>query len=209
MKRDYLAELIDERQELEVCAEDIKSAFEIMRDCYRNGGKLLVCGNGGSAADSEHIVGELMKEFMKKRPLSSELSEKLKEQGEEGERLSKSLQAPLPAISLCGLPAFSTAFQNDADPAFTFAQQVLGYGKEGDVLLGLSTSGNSENVVMATRTAKALGLSTVALTGESGGKLKELCDVCIRVPSNSTPKIQEMHLPIYHALCAMLEEEFF
>lgn len=208
-KRDFLSELTDERPELAACAPELKQAFQLLCSCYQSGGKLLCCGNGGSAADSEHIVGELMKEFMKRRPLPEELKRRLQAQGAEGEQLAEGLQAALPALSLCGAPALSSAYMNDARPELLFAQQVVGYGRPGDVLLALSTSGNSANVLFALRAAHAAGLHTIGLTGEDGGAMHGLCDVCIRTPARSTPKVQEMHLPIYHALCAMLEEEFF
>ena len=168
--------------------EEIAGAFRILKESYENGGKLLVCGNGGSASDSDHIVGELMKGFYKKRPLS---------------------QGALPAISLTGHPALSTAFLNDVDPEMVFAQQVYGYGREGDVLIAITTSGNSVNVLHAVKVAKAKGMKVIGLTGHDGGALKGLCEVCLIVPGGTTADIQEYHLPVYHTLCAMLEEHFF
>lgn len=183
-------------------SHQILDAFYTMVHAYRNGGKLLICGNGGSASDAEHIVGELMKGFNKKRPINSEIKKLL---GEDGENL----QDALPAIALTQNIALSTAFSNDVDPYMIFAQQVLGYGRKGDLFLGISTSGNSINVIKAAKTARALGLYTIALTGQDGGKLKEICDISITVPGETTAQIQENHLPVYHTLCAMLEEEFF
>lgn len=194
---------------LAACREEILSAFETLKTAYETGGKLLVCGNGGSASDSEHIVGELMKCFRKKRPLPEELSVSLSALGEEGKALAGKLEGALPAISLCGHPALSSAFLNDTEPTMTFAQQVLGYGRKGDVLLTISTSGNSKNCVYAAYTAKARGLSVLALTGKKESKLSALADITVRVPETETFRIQELHLPVYHTLCAMLEEEFF
>ncbi len=182
--------------------EEIAGAFRILKESYENGGKLLVCGNGGSASDSDHIVGELMKGFYKKRPLSEEEKEKYGE-------LAGHLQGALPAISLTGHPALSTAFLNDVDPEMVFAQQVYGYGREGDVLIAITTSGNSVNVLHAVKVAKAKGMKVIGLTGHDGGALKGLCEVCRIVPGGTTADIQEYHLPVYHTLCAMLEEHFF
>lgn len=182
--------------------EEIELVFCIMKDSYEKGGKLLVCGNGGSAADSDHIVGELMKGFYKQRKLST--AEKIRF-GEQGEKL----QGALPAIALSQHSALSTAFLNDVDPDMVFAQQVYGYGAEDDVFLGLSTSGNSVNVISAAKVAAAKGMKVIAMTGKDGGAMRELCDVCLIVPAQMTADIQEFHLPIYHALCAMLEDYFF
>ena len=204
-----LEQLIQRYPVLAVCEGEIRRAYEAIRASYRRGGKLLICGNGGSAADAEHMVGELMKEFAHKRPLSGEMKAALSVFGEEGEMLSRHLQGALPAIALTGGVALSTAFANDAKPELVFAQQVMGYGVPGDVLLGISTSGNSGNVIYAVETAKAKGLATIGLTGETGGRLKGLCDICICAPSAVTYEIQEYHLPIYHTLCRMIEEAFF
>ncbi|MCI9397551.1 MAG: SIS domain-containing protein [Lachnospiraceae bacterium] len=182
--------------------EEIELVFCIMKDSYEKGGKLLVCGNGGSAADSDHIVGELMKGFYKQRKLPT--AEKIRF-GEQGEKL----QGALPAIALSQHSALSTAFLNDVDPDMVFAQQVYGYGAEDDVFLGLSTSGNSVNVISAAKVAAAKGMKVIAMTGKDGGAMRELCDVCLIVPAQMTADIQEFHLPIYHALCAMLEDYFF
>lgn len=181
-----------------------------MADCYEEGGKLLVCGNGGSAADAEHIVGELMKGFKKRRSISNELYHSLIEiDPEKADELVKNLQGGLPAIALDGHPALTTAFSNDCNPLMVFAQQVNGYGNEGDVFLGISTSGNSKNVVYAAMTAKAKGLKVIGLTGSRKSELSRIADVCIRVPETETYMIQELHLPVYHCLCLMLEEKFF
>lgn len=206
----YIEELIQRYPMLTGCREDIQKAFALLEDTYRRGGMVLTCGNGGSGADSEHIVGELMKEFAIRRPLPQKEQEALKAiSPEHGEMLGKNLQGALPAIALTGSIALSTAFANDAVPELVFAQQVYGYGTPESSLIGISTSGNSKNVIYALETARLKGMHTIGLTGISGGKMKGLCDVCIRVPSDSTPDIQELHLPVYHALCKMLEEAFF
>jgi D-sedoheptulose 7-phosphate isomerase len=179
-------------------------------ECYRNGGKVLVCGNGGSSADAGHIVGELMKSFEAKRPLKPEIQQKLKIQfGERGSLLSEKLQQGLPAISLSEHTSLITAISNDLGGDFIFAQQVAGYGNPGDVLLALSTSGNARNVLDALMVAKVKGLKTIGMTGETGGKMKDLCDVLINVPATRTAYVQELHLPVYHALCMMVEKEIF
>jgi D-sedoheptulose 7-phosphate isomerase len=189
---------------------DIKEAFDLLCDCYLNSHKLLICGNGGSAADSEHIVGELMKSFAYNRVLSSEVKNKLKAASvDKGTYLAEKLQPALRAISLTCHSALNFAFANDVDPKLIFAQQVIGYGDPGDVLMGISTSGNSENVVNAIITAKAMGLKTIGLTGKKGGQLKEICDIAICVDGTETADIQELHLPVYHTLCKMLELRFF
>ncbi len=199
---DYIKRLIENYPKLAVVEKEIYAAYEVMKDAYENQKKLLVCGNGGSAADSEHIVGELMKGFRLPRKLNKEEQEKFGE-------LADGLQGALPAIALDGHISLSTAFSNDMNPQMVFAQQVYGYGRSGDIFLGISTSGNSENVIYAAKVAKAKGLKTIALLGRDGGVIKDLCDVSIIVPSNDTADIQELHLPIYHALCAMLEEYFW
>lgn len=206
----HLHKLIDRYPDLAPCAETIQQAYELIRDSYRSDGKLLVCGNGGSAADSEHIVGELMKGFLLPRPIPDEHRQKLIEQNpEDGSTLADRLQQALPAIALTGSPAFATAYQNDVAAEMVFAQQVYGYGRPGDALLAISTSGNSVNVIHALRVARAQGLCTVGMTGRDGGRMNDWCDVVIRVPYDRTPDIQERHLPVYHALCIMLEDEFF
>lgn len=190
------------------CRDDVKKAYEILEATYKNGGKILVCGNGGSAADCEHIVGELMKGFQLKRPLAeSEIS--AFSSYENGVEIAKTIQKGLPAISLVSHTGLMTAYINDCDADSVFAQQVYGYMNEGDTLIALSTSGNSENVVRAAITAKARGGKVVAFTGANGGRLAGLCDSTVALPSTDTAKIQEYTLPLYHCLCAMLEEEFF
>lgn len=202
--------LIGRYPPLSVCSDDIESAFECIKTSYENGGKLLVAGNGGSAADSEHIVGELMKGFKKARKLSLAQQESLKAVNEElGSTLAENLQGALPAIALDGHSALTTAYMNDCEPLLCFAQQVNGYGKAGDVFLGISTSGNSKNVLYAATVAKAKGMRVVGLTGQKDSRLKELADVTIRVPQTETYMIQELHLPVYHCLCLMLEDYFF
>ena len=202
MKENHYERLFVRYPSLSGMKREIKAAYDILVESYENGGKLLVCGNGGSAADSDHIVGELMKGFYKSRPLGEEDKRKVGE-------LAEKLQGALPAIALTAHSALSTAFSNDVDPEMVFAQQVFGYGKKGDVLIGLSTSGNSRNVFNAARVAKASGLKVISFTGKDGGILKQISDVCLIVPADITADIQELHLPIYHTLCAMLEEHFF
>jgi D-sedoheptulose 7-phosphate isomerase len=195
---------------LKDCKDDISGAYELMKTAFLNNAILLTCGNGGSAADAEHIVGELMKTFKVQRPLSPELRNKLvKDYKDEGSFLAGNLQRSLPAISLVSQTSLCTAISNDVSADLIFAQQVIGYGKPGDILFAISTSGNSRNVLYAIYTAKALGLIVIGLTGRTGGKMKQHCDVAICVPADDTPRIQELHLPVYHSLCAMLEEHFF
>lgn len=202
--------LIKRYPKLAECKEDIKKAYELLEAAYNNGRKLLVCGNGGSASDSEHIVGELMKEFKLKRKVYGDQAMALKAIDPElGQVLADNLQGALPAICLTGHSSLTTAFMNDANADLVFAQQVNGYGKPGDVFLGISTSGNSKNVLYAAVNAKAKGLKVIGLTGAKENKLMKYADVCIRVPETETYKIQELHLPVYHCLCLMLEEKFF
>ena len=195
---------------LEFCAEDIDLAIEKIITCYKNGGKVLLCGNGGSAADCTHIVGELMKGFLKKRPVSEELGKKLKDGYEKvDDELLENLQCALPAVDLCESISLLTAYCNDVDPNYIFAQQVFGLGKPGDVLIGLSTSGNAKNVNHAARLARGMGLTVIGMTGKNPSKLSENANVCIQVPETETYKIQELHLPVYHAICDAVEAEFF
>ncbi len=201
---EHLERLMVRMPELSACRADVQAAYALLSDGFRGGGKLLLCGNGGSAADCEHIAGELMKGFLLRRPLPESFVSDPNLCGE-GERL----QGALPAIVLTGHGALASAFLNDVDPALVYAQQVYGYGRAGDVLLGISTSGNAGNVLHALRVARAARLRTIGLTGETGGAMQKLCDVCIRVPARETYRVQEYHLPVYHALCAMLEAAFF
>ena len=202
--------LIQRYPVLECCKDDISAAFEILCDSYNNKGKLLVCGNGGSAADAEHIVGELMKGFRNSRKCDFITATKFKEIDEEmGAVLAENLQGALAAIALDGHIALSTAYMNDCSPLLCFAQQVNGFGISGDVLLGISTSGNSKNVIYAAVAAKAKGMKVIGLTGKNESKLSMLADVCIRVSETETYMVQELHLPVYHSLCLMLEDYFF
>lgn len=195
---------------LKSCEKEIIDAYFVMQVSYENGGKLLVAGNGGSAADSEHIVGELMKGFKMARKSSAEYAEKLLEaEPELGKVLAENLQGALPAIALDGHLALSTAYMNDCEPLLCFAQQINGYGKEGDVFLGISTSGNSKNVLYASTVAKAKGMKVLGLTGQQDSKLSVYADVCVKAPETETYIIQELHLPIYHCWCLMLEDYFF
>lgn len=206
----YIDDLISRHPQLESCRQEIASAYQVLEESYAMGGKLLIAGNGGSAADSEHIVGELMKSFVKKRNLPSGYPEALVEADHEmGRKLAEHLQGALPAIALDGHLALSTAYQNDCEPLLCFAQQVNGFGCEGDVFMGISTSGNSSNVLYAAVAARARGMKVIGLTGMGESRLSKFADVCVRVPETETFKIQELHLPVYHALCLMLEERFF
>lgn len=202
--------LMERYPSLESAKDDIVAAYLLLEESYKNGGKLLVAGNGGSAADAEHIVGELMKGFKLPRKPEADFAEKLVEENQElGSVLAENLQGALPAIALDGHPALSTAYMNDCEPLLCFAQQVNGYGKSGDVFLGISTSGNSKNVLFAATTAHAKGMKVIGLTGAKDSKLKDMSDVCIKAPQTETYMIQELHLPIYHCLCLMLEDKFF
>lgn len=202
--------LIQRYPMLEPVREDIIIGYLLMEECYEKGGKLLVAGNGGSAADSEHIVGELMKRFKIPRPVSGEMAEKLVAvDPERGMELARNLECSLMAIPLVAHEALTTAYINDVDGLGVFAQQLFGYGRPGDVFLGISTSGNSKNIMNATVVARAIGIKIIGLTGEQGGELSEIADVTIKVPEKETFLIQELHLPIYHCWCLMLEEHFF
>ena len=202
--------LVERYPSLESAKSDIVAASLLLEESYENGGKLLVAGNGGSAADAEHIVGELMKGFKLSRKPETDFAERLVAENQElGSVLAENLQGALPAIALDGHPALSTAYMNDCEPLLCFAQQVNGYGKSGDVFLGISTSGNSKNVLYAATTAHAKGMKVIGLTGAKDSKLKDMSDVCIKAPQTETYMIQELHLPIYHCLCLMLENRFF
>ena len=201
-----LEELMQRCPALEVCREDIQKAFELICESYAGGGKLMACGNGGSCSDAEHIVGELAKGFLLKRPLSEE--DRAAFDGPDAEYLTGALQGGLPALSL-NLPALSTAAINDLGGDMNYAQAAWALARRGDVIIGLSTSGNARNVSLAVQAAKARGAKTVGMTGMGGGKLGGMCDVCIRVPEKETFRVQEYHLMVYHALCAMVEAKFF
>ena len=202
--------LIGRYPKLEDIKNDIIDAYIVLEDCYKHDGKLLIAGNGGSAADSEHIAGELMKRFKTPRPISPEFAKKLKEIDPiRGENLANNLERGLMAIPLVAHEALTTAYINDVDGLGVFAQQLFGFGRSGDVFLGISTSGNSKNVMSATVVARALGIKVIGLTGNNGGELATVADVCIKAPANETYMIQEYHLPIYHCLCLMLEDRFF
>lgn len=208
--RKHIELLVSRYPVLEGCEDSIVQAYFVLEKSYADDHKLLVAGNGGSAADAEHIVGELMKGFKLSRKLDSQMSQKLIEENEElGKTLAENLQGALPAIALDGHPALSTAYMNDCEPLLCFAQQVNGYGKAGDVFLGISTSGNSKNVLYAATTAHAKGMKVIGLTGAKSSKLEQMSDVCIKVPQTETYMIQELHLPVYHCLCLMLEDRFF
>lgn len=206
----HLAVLTDRYPQLIECKESIECAYLMLEECYINDHKLLIAGNGGSAADSEHIAGELMKRFKIMRPVPADFAEKLKEIDEvRGENLAKNLERGLMAIPLVAHEALSTAYINDVDGLGVFAQQLYGFGRPGDVFLGISTSGNSKNIMSATVVARALGIKVIGLTGAKGGELASVADVAIKVPETETYMIQELHLPVYHCLCLMLEDRFF
>jgi D-sedoheptulose 7-phosphate isomerase len=207
---DYIQQLINRYPSLTAIQDTIQKSCTLIIDAYKNNGKLLVAGNGGSAADSEHIVGELMKGFVKKRAVPAEFMAKLKcFDTEIGHFLGSRLQQGLPAIALTTHTALSTACINDIDGSIVYAQQVYGYGIPGDVFLGISTSGNAQNIVYAMITARAKGLKTIALSGRDGGLISKYADISIIVPETETYKIQELHLPVYHALCLAIEEYFY
>ncbi|SFW42537.1 D-sedoheptulose-7-phosphate isomerase [Ruminococcus flavefaciens] len=202
--------LIERYPVLEKCREDIIKAYLVMEECYLRDGKLMIAGNGGSAADSEHIAGELMKRFKIARTVPDEFAEKLKSVDPvRGKNLAENLERGLMAIPLVAHEALTTAYINDVDGLGVFAQQLYGFGRKGDVFLGISTSGNSRNVMSATVVARALGIKVIGLTGEKGGELAEVADVAVKVPSAETYMIQELHLPVYHCWCLMLEDKFF
>ena len=207
-----LETLIKRYPALSVCEEEIEKAYKVLEECFATGHKLLIAGNGGSCADGEHIVGELMKGFKLQRKCTEEFAKKLKSiDAERGAELAEKLQGGLPTIALDNHQALNTAYVNDVENGglLTYAQQVYGYGKAGDVLLGISTSGNSKNVAYAAVVARAKGMKVIGLTGAKGGNLASVADVTIKVPETETYMIQELHLPVYHCLCLMLEERFF
>jgi D-sedoheptulose 7-phosphate isomerase len=205
-----LEELIGRYPQLVSVINEIQKAADCLINCYQQGGKVLVCGNGGSCSDSDHIVGELMKGFENMRPVGETLKNQLSAvAGERGTYLAGKLQQGLPAISLTAHTALITAVANDTDANLIFAQQVVGYGNAGDVLIGISSSGNSQNVVDALITARVKGMEVIGLTGETGGKMKEFCDILINVSGRRTAFVQELHLPVYHTLCLMIENHFF
>ena len=206
----YIDLLISRYPILSKIEQEIIEAYLLMEACYKNGGKLLIAGNGGSAADAEHIAGELMKRFKRPRPVKGEFAERLKQiDRERGVGLANNLECSLMAIPLVAHEALTTAYINDVDGLGVFAQQLFGYGKTGDVFLGISTSGNSENIMNATVVARAMGINVIGLTGMTGGELAEVADVVVKAPEEETYMIQELHLPIYHCWCLMLEEKFF
>lgn len=208
--KSYVDELISRYPQLSRCSSEILSAYEILEECYSNDHKLLIAGNGGSAADAEHIAGELMKRFKTPRPSTPDFQQKLISiDPVRGPELAKNLERSLMAIPLVAHEALTTAYINDVDGLGVFAQQLYGFGRPGDVFLGISTSGNSKNVMSATVVAKAVGIKVIGLTGASGGELASVADVTIKVPETETYKIQELHLPVYHCLCLMLEDRFF
>ena len=206
----FLKELVERYPQLLPVKNEIGKAAECLIKCFQEGRKLLVCGNGGSCADSDHIAGEFMKSFEQKRPLAEKLKKELfSVDNERGKYLSEKLQQGFPAISLTAHSALISAIANDTDADLVFAQQVVGYGNPGDVLIGISTSGNSKNVLDGAITAKAKGMVVIGLTGETGGRMKTYCDILINVPGRSTAFVQELHLPVYHTLCLIVESAFF
>jgi D-sedoheptulose 7-phosphate isomerase len=207
---DILDAMLKKYPELNTCRREIEKSWKILKASFQDGGKLLVCGNGGSAADGEHIVGELMKGYRLHRQIPEDFREKLSQDfPQDGEYLADRLQQALPALSLASHASLMTAISNDIGADMVFAQQVYGIGRPGDVLLGISTSGSSRNVVNAFKVARSSGLKTVGLTGSRTDLFSELCDVVVGVPYLDTFEVQESHMAVYHALCGMLEEEFF
>ena len=206
----YLDHLVSRYPALGAAREDILKAYLVMEECYGRDGKLLIAGNGGSAADSEHFAGELMKRFMIPRPVTTEFADRLISiDPVRGKNLAENLERPLMAIPLVAHEAMTTAYINDVDGMGVFAQQLYGFGRPGDVFVGISTSGNSRNVLAATVVARALGITVIGLTGAKGGELAEVSDICVKAPAEETYLVQELHLPIYHCWCRMLEEKFF
>jgi D-sedoheptulose 7-phosphate isomerase len=207
---DMLKELFERYPALAACKDDILAAEELMMDAYKSGGKIMVCGNGGSCSDSEHIVGELMKGFLLMRHMDAATEKKFRDAlGDDADEFVDKLQGGIPAISLPSQSAVLSAFVNDVDPSLMYAQLVYGYAREGDLLIAISTSGNSKNAVAAAKVAKAMGIKSLALTGERESKLSEICTNTVRVPEVETFKVQELHLPVYHYLCASVEKRIF
>lgn len=204
---EIIASLVDRYPELACCEGQVRSACAVLAESFRSGGKLLVCGNGGSAADSEHVVGELMKSFRFKRPVDGAFRAAYREAN--GHDVPEWLEGALPAIALSSHTALSTAFSNDEDPVGSFAQQVYGCGRPGDVLLAISTSGNSRNVVEAAKVARARDMDIISLTGAGRSRLFLLSSACVQVPRDETFQVQELHLPVYHCLCACVEAELY
>ena len=202
-RMDELQKLVLRSPELSYCLSEIEAGAKLLTSCFQQNHKLLLCGNGGSCADCEHIAGEMVKQFSRTRPLSAELVEKL------GPELSQELHGGLPALSLPSMIGFHTAFNNDDKPEYAFAQQVVAFGQPGDVLMGISTSGNSKNIIKAAEAARALGLKVLSLTGQDGGGLATLADIAIKAPATEVARVQELHLPIYHSLCQMVEDTLF
>lgn len=202
----HIDDLIVRYPSLSICKDEIINSLYVLEECFQRGGKLLIAGNGGSAADALHIVGELMKSFVLPRKLEANLCQSIEVHSENAEYLKDNLQMALPAIALVCEIGLMTAYSNDAAPDLIFAQQVLGYGNKGDVFLGISTSGNSKNIIYAAEIAKAKGMKVVGLTGENNSNLSTIADVCIQVPAIDTYMVQELHLPVYHTLCLELEK---
>jgi len=211
MKNDKILDQLCERYpSLSDLRDRIAEAAGMIIDCYTRGGKLLVCGNGGSSSDSDHFAAELMKSFESRRPLDESLKKRFTEiSGSRGKILAEKLEHSLPAISLPSNTALTTAISNDIDPSMIFAQQIIGFGNEGDVFIGISTSGNSQNVVDACITARTLNLNVIGITGITGGKMKQYCDLLINVPETRTAWVQELHLPVLHAICLIVEDHFY
>lgn len=209
MDGETASSLVGKYPELAGCVSDIERAYAILEACFHRDGKVMLCGNGGSAADCEHIAGELLKGFASRRPLSGERKARFADLFDDGAAIAEQLQGALPAISLVSQTSILTAIANDISADMVFAQQVYAYGREGDVLIALSTSGNSANVVQAMKVAKASGVAAIGFSGAGGGRMTALADAMIRVPRVKTADVQELHLPIYHALCEALERRFF
>lgn len=201
--RDFFSEFFERYPKLNICKNDILSTCDILESVFKNNNKLLLCGNGGSASDCGHIAGELLKSFQKRPPLAEEFRKLV------GDDIANNLQMALPAISLPDMVGINTAYANDCNAQYTFAQLVYGLGRKGDALLAISTSGNAKNVNLAAIVAKAKGMTIIGLTGGTGGSLKNKCDICIQAPEQETFKIQELHLPIYHTICLILEQRIF